>query len=175
MPQRPSPSSDAKLWFCVAGGRGMPPLQRHKPEIRVMYILFVLYQSFVSQVRVGLPTCPPPFHDTNPPHGFAAGLCGAGLCQKVDMPAVPHSTHVCCVTHQTCLLCHTADTSVVSHSRQVCCFTQLHPPTNNYFLSGFCEQRIYVYIYVWIYMQEFLASRIRGKYDVWDEFECSSH
>ena len=31
--------------------------------------------------------------------------------------AVKHSRHVCCLTHQTCLLCDTADISAVSHSR----------------------------------------------------------
>ena len=46
------------------------------------------------------------------------------MCHTADMSAFAHSRHVCRVTQPTCLLSHTADMSVVSHSRHVCCVTQ---------------------------------------------------
>ena len=131
--------------FVSQEGGGMPPPSSDtKPEIRVMQILYVLFQGFVSHGGGGLP---PPSCDTKPP--FCVGQLGRGahsrhvccvtqhacllchtadslLSHTADMSAVSHSRHVCCVTQLTCLLCHTADMSAVSHRGHVCCFTQLN-------------------------------------------------
>ena len=51
-----SPDRDTKLWFCVAGGEGMPlPTCDAKPEVRTMQIVHLQNNGFLLHVERGVP------------------------------------------------------------------------------------------------------------------------